>query len=129
MWLRDIFVQVGAEVHGILLWPLGGLAFVGHTTTPKKDVFVSISGPLTHIPQFLIWFAILAISSHEVYHGWSPSLAVPDPRQHFWLALCAGASQVSLSPMPCLGACPGIEGFLLLAAKNHTVCVSLSAFS
>ncbi|BDA42636.1 probable zinc metalloprotease Rip3 [Coccomyxa sp. Obi] len=88
--------KVGAEVHGILLWPLGGLAFVGHTTTPKKDAFVSISGPLTHIPQFLIWFAILAISSHVVYHGWSPSLAVPDPRQHFWLALCAGASQLNI---------------------------------
>ena len=23
------FSQVGADVHGILLWPLGGLAFVG----------------------------------------------------------------------------------------------------
>ncbi|EIE24679.1 hypothetical protein COCSUDRAFT_65471 [Coccomyxa subellipsoidea C-169] len=88
--------KVGAEVHGILLWPLGGLAFVGHSTSPKTDLFVSISGPLTHVPQFFIWFAILAVSSHVVHHGWTPSLSVPDPRQHFWLALCAGASQLNL---------------------------------
>jgi hypothetical protein len=94
-------LQVGADVHGILLWPLGGLAFVGHSTSPKTDLFVSISGPLTHVPQFLIWFALLGISSHVVYHHWTPSLSVPDPRQHFWLALCAGASQVSPNPGSC----------------------------
>lgn len=69
---------------------------MGHSTTPGLDLFVSIAGPLTHIPQFLIWFAILAISGNVVYHGWTPSLSVPDPRQHFWLAICAGASQVTL---------------------------------
>jgi hypothetical protein len=92
-------VQVGADVHGILLWPLGGLAFVGHSTSPKTDIFVSVSGPLTHIPQFGIWFAILAISASVVYHGtWKPSLSVPDPHYHFWLAVCAGASQVHQRP-------------------------------
>jgi hypothetical protein len=26
---------VGSEAHEILLWPLGGLAFIGHTAGPK----------------------------------------------------------------------------------------------
>jgi hypothetical protein len=30
-------LQVGGEAHGILLWPLGGLAFIGHDKGPKGD--------------------------------------------------------------------------------------------
>ncbi len=47
-------LQLGAEVHGILLWPLGGLAFVGHSGSPKDDIIVAVSGPATHIPQVRI---------------------------------------------------------------------------
>ncbi len=43
--------QVGGAVHGILLWPLGGLAFVGHAGSPARDLYVAVCGPLTHIPQ------------------------------------------------------------------------------
>ena len=74
-------LQIGADVHGILLWPLGGLAFVGHSGTPARDIFVAVSGPLTHIPMFLVWFSALAIASHVIYHGaWAVSLDIPDPR-------------------------------------------------
>lgn len=44
-------LQLGAEVHGILLWPLGGLAFMGHSVSPRDDIVVAIAGPATHIPQ------------------------------------------------------------------------------
>ena len=27
--------RCGSETHGILLWPLGGLAFIGHSSGPK----------------------------------------------------------------------------------------------
>ena len=53
-WLSDMTalgVQVGGAVHGIMLWPLGGLAFVGHAGSPGRDLYVAICGPLTHIPQ------------------------------------------------------------------------------
>ena len=40
-------------MHGILLWPLGGLAFVGHAGSPARDLYVAVCGPLTHIPQVL----------------------------------------------------------------------------
>jgi len=53
-WPRSTVVsdaQVGGAVHGILLWPLGGLAFVGHAGSPARDLYVAVCGPLTHIPQ------------------------------------------------------------------------------
>ena len=83
-------------MHSILLWPLGGFAFVGHSSTPAKDMFVAAAGPLTHIPMFLIWLGALAIAASVVYHRhWDFSLAVPAPRNHFFLALCASAAQAS----------------------------------
>lgn len=43
----------------ILLWPLGGLAYISKEgITPKEQIFVSVSGPLTHIPMFGIWVLI-----------------------------------------------------------------------
>jgi hypothetical protein len=40
-------------VERILLWPLGGLAFISFAeeNSPKADALVAIAGPLTHIPQ------------------------------------------------------------------------------
>ena len=37
--------RFGIDVMGILLWPLGGLAFVGHSSNPKGEVS-SKTGPL-----------------------------------------------------------------------------------
>jgi hypothetical protein len=45
-------------VHGILLWPLGGLAFIGHSGDACDDLKVSIAGPLTHVPQSLVGLAL-----------------------------------------------------------------------
>jgi len=52
--------MVGGEVDGILLWPLGGLAYVGHAGGPKKEILIALAGPLTHVPQVLMWGFILA---------------------------------------------------------------------
>ena len=93
---RSYGYQVGASVHSILLWPLGGFAFVGHSSTPAKDMLVAAAGPATHIPMFFIWLGALGIAAHVVYHGaWQFSLAVPNPQYHFFLAVCAGAAQAS----------------------------------
>jgi hypothetical protein len=85
---------MGAEVHGILLWPLGGLAFVGHSTTPKKDMLVALAGPLTHIPMFMIWFALLFPATHASYGNFDVSLGIPPPENQFLLAVVAGGCQV-----------------------------------
>ena len=46
-----LIMQVGGAVHGILLGPTGGLAYVGRDKSPARDLFVVICGPLTHVLQ------------------------------------------------------------------------------
>ena len=98
-------------MHYILLWPLGGLAFVGHSSSPGRDLFVAVMGPLTHLPQLAIWVAILALSAHVAHYPWHSSLHLPDIRIHFWLAVCVGATWVGHS----LGLCsaPSFQCFQL----------------
>lgn len=48
----------------ILLWPLGGLAYIHKDTiTPKQQIFVSICGPAMHVPMMLLWAGILAATN------------------------------------------------------------------
>ncbi|KAI3429743.1 hypothetical protein D9Q98_010058 [Chlorella vulgaris] len=89
--------QAGGHADGILLWPLGGLAYIAHASGPKADLFIALAGPATHIPQFLVWFACLFPAYHAAYGSWSVSLAIPPPQQHFGLAVVAGACQLNLA--------------------------------
>lgn len=90
--------KVGAAVHAILLWPLGGLAFVGHSSTPQKDLFVTIAGPLTHLPQLAFWLSIEVASFAAAGKG-SPLLRWPiwPPSNNLWLALVTFAVQFNVT--------------------------------
>lgn len=37
--------HVGEDAEKILLWPLGGMAYVGHTEDPRRDWIITIAGP------------------------------------------------------------------------------------
>lgn len=43
--------RCGCQADHILLWPLGGLAFIGGQVKPKEQIFISGSGPATHLPM------------------------------------------------------------------------------
>jgi len=58
---------VRGHVSHIVLWPLGGLAYVGHDGGPKEDIWVALCGPLTHIPQAALW-AIIALARYHSLH-------------------------------------------------------------
>lgn len=49
---------MGGQADQIIIWPLGGLAFLSHDSGPKGDLWVTFAGPLTHIPQAAIWLGI-----------------------------------------------------------------------
>ncbi|CAB9519316.1 Peptidase family M50 [Seminavis robusta] len=51
---------LGGQVGDMVLWPLGGFVICGPTETVAGDFYVAIAGPLTHIPQCLVWFGIFA---------------------------------------------------------------------
>jgi len=82
----------GSEVHGILFWPMGGLAFVGHSSSPFDDLKVSFAGPLTHLPQLLAWMLLSAVENDGV-----PKLTFGD--NDFWTSLCVSAFYLNLGLM------------------------------
>jgi len=49
--------KLGGVVHGIIMWPLGGLAICGQPDppSPKANILVAIAGPMTHIAQMIVW--------------------------------------------------------------------------
>lgn len=53
--------KVGGEVDSILLWPLGGMAYVGGVGSAKDDLLVTLAGPFTHIPMGLSWWLALKV--------------------------------------------------------------------
>jgi len=53
--------RCGLVPEHILLWPMGGLAIIGAgNVTPKQQIFISGSGPATHIPMLILWVGVLA---------------------------------------------------------------------
>jgi Zn-dependent protease len=81
---------VGGTASSILLWPLGGLAFISHQSGPKAD-----------IPMMLIWMGLLALASHSCTGIASVSLfpiPYPSTPSSFFVAL----SQLALFINTCL---------------------------
>eukprot|EP00668_Euglena_longa_P048295 GGOE01065363.1.p1 GENE.GGOE01065363.1~~GGOE01065363.1.p1 ORF type:complete len:356 (+),score=76.87 GGOE01065363.1:49-1068(+) len=106
--------QLHQEVHRILLWPLGGLAFIGHseTSTPRDDLIIALAGPLTHVPQILFWL-MLALISGGVH--W----AVVYIDGSLFCAICNGAMQLNTILLLfnlCLPCYPLDGGRILVAA-------------
>lgn len=56
------------EVHDLYLWPLGGLDYNCMVKDPGTDMFVSLAGPVTHIPLCILFAALLFLDGdiHEV---------------------------------------------------------------
>lgn len=76
--------RCGGEVLEILLWPLGGLAFIGKLDTAEKDLRVAAAGPLSHIPQIFLFMILTAC----VNHGKVTADRVPGrPSDGFWTFL------------------------------------------
>jgi len=81
--------RAGGHVDQILLWPLGGMAYVGHSDDPRTDMFVAVSGPATHLlgggvcaGLILLlgipwnWNYINPIADHSWWFGFGPTLIV-----------------------------------------------------
>jgi Zn-dependent protease len=68
---------VGGEAIQIVLWPLGGLAFVQPPPRPWPSLWTTIGGPITHIPMAALWFCI---ARFVVPH------LPPTPMEYVWLA-------------------------------------------
>lgn len=107
--------HLGGEVSQILIWPLGGLAYISFfgDSNPKADALVAIAGPLTHIPQFLVWYSAMYVSNGGVVRLLWPV----DWGFNFWLSLCSAAMllQITLFAFNLIPAYP-LDGGRLLGA-------------
>jgi Zn-dependent protease len=59
--------QVGGTTHNIVLWPLGGVAYVNPPQRPGAQLWSIAAGPLVNVILIPIFAALVAISSHL---GW-----------------------------------------------------------
>ncbi|KAG2489733.1 hypothetical protein HYH03_011840 [Edaphochlamys debaryana] len=133
--------SVGGEVSGILLWPLGGMAFVGHTAGPKADMWVAVAGPLTHVPMLGVWLLLLLPAFHATAGSWAINLAMPYPSWGWamWRAICVGAIWMNITlfafnllvpAYPLDGGRLLVDGLLAMGVEPRrtaiiTVCVAL----
>jgi len=87
---------VGGHAEEILLWPLGGLAYVAHSSGHCDDMKVAIAGPLTHIPMGLGWLGLQAATGRVAFME-SNAVDLSDSTA-FWHSLSTAAvvMQVSL---------------------------------
>ena len=67
--------RVGGVVDEILLWPLGGLAFVGRIPSALSDMKVAAAGPACHVPIAMLCLALFAASCAGDLHAGSRASA------------------------------------------------------
>lgn len=87
----------GTPAHAILLWPLGGLAFLGRTASPGRDLGIAIAGPLTHAPQVAVWLLIQLFSFAAIKKAWIVSYWLWPPADNCWLAITSFGVQINVS--------------------------------
>jgi Zn-dependent protease len=124
-------IKLGGVVNRILLWPLGGLAYISFfgVGNPRADALVAIAGPLTHLPQVAVWMSIMALSTGGVVQlTWPLSWGF-----NLWVSICSGAIciQIALFLFNLIPAYP-LDGGRLFGAllehfkveRNHSFLVS-----
>ena len=71
-------LRLSGHVDRILLWPFGGLAYIGHPNDPenwaRNDLAISLAGPATHVPLVVVCvLLLLAVPPHAVLWDYAPS--------------------------------------------------------
>ena len=63
--------SVGGQTHDIILWPLGGVAYVSPPQRPGAQLWSIAAGPLVNVILFPIFSALLWLGAHV---GWNDAL-------------------------------------------------------
>src|SRR5882672_7215923 len=62
--------QVGGQTHDIVLWPLGGVAYVSPPQRPGAQLWSIAAGPLVNVILMPVLIGLVSLSSHL---GWPDS--------------------------------------------------------
>lgn len=66
--------QVGGQTHDIVLWPLGGVAYVSPPQRPGAQLWSIAAGPLVNVVLIPILSLLVSISSHLGWYNSYPDL-------------------------------------------------------
>ena len=67
--------SVGGQTHDIILWPLGGVAYVTPPQRPGAQLWSIAAGPLVNVALLPILSLLLSVSSRLGWYGTHPDLA------------------------------------------------------
>jgi Zn-dependent protease len=88
---------VGGDAEEILIWPLGGLAFVSAPNTPRDQFITTVAGPLVNLAICLVSAAVI------LGHGASPQLNPLSNAPLAVIPLVAGDGSIPVVPMWLVG--------------------------
>lgn len=87
--------QVGGKTHDIVLWPLGGVAYVSPPQRPGAQLWSIAAGPLVNVILMPILFGLVLASSHL---GWADTH--PDAHELFRTILYMNIGLLVFNLMP-----------------------------
>lgn len=56
---------LGGHISHIILWPLGGLAYLGQGGGLKEEILIALAGPLVHVPFGILFGMLLKLGDHQ----------------------------------------------------------------
>lgn len=97
---------VGGYVCSLTLWPLGGLGYISYFGDINNfaDALIAVAGPLSHVPQCMVWLAATyLLSDQSIGSIWKPLVSCGSPghlesieSEEFWASICSGAAAMQL---------------------------------
>ena len=65
--------QVGGQTHDIVLWPLGGVAYVSPPQRPGAQLWSIAAGPLVNVVLIPLLAVLVSVSSHLGWYNTNPN--------------------------------------------------------
>ncbi len=66
--------QVGGQTHDIVLWLLGGVAYVSPPQRPGAQLWSIAAGPLVNVVLIPVFSLLVSVSSHQGWYDTNPDL-------------------------------------------------------
>ena len=87
--------QVGGTVDRIMLWPLGGVAFVNPPQTPGATLWSIAAGPLVNVALLPVLYAAVVVSQSL---GWAHTM--PDAYHFLWMVRAINVVLLGFNILP-----------------------------
>lgn len=87
--------QTGGQAHDIVLWPLGGIAYVAPPQRPGATLWTIAAGPLVNVVLAIVFFSGFQIARKT---GWAAT--APDAAQFVWDMILLNVGLLAFNLLP-----------------------------